>query len=180
MEVKGKYAKGDRVRLIDTGTPHGEKGRTYTVERMFRDDYAEAPDMVELQEIPGFGFYPEAMVPVSVEIDDYNPLTALEKEVNRFLATNQFTPMQVTNFYIQARVVINDFKRMEKELERLRSQNDARYLETERQRAEIIKLGDIIDDVDRIVKKPITVAAPDLVLAEYQATMSKLLAIVEE
>src|SRR5688500_19512741 len=43
--------------------------------------------------------------------EKYDPEKSLRQEVERFMATNLFTPMDVTNFYAQARVVLNDYKR---------------------------------------------------------------------
>jgi hypothetical protein len=43
---------------------------------------------------------------------DYNPAQCLLAEVERFKATNRFTPMDVTGFYIQAAVVLDEHRRM--------------------------------------------------------------------
>jgi len=43
---------------------------------------------------------------------DYNPAQCLRAEVERFIATNRFTPMDVTGFYIQAAVVLDEHRRM--------------------------------------------------------------------
>ena len=43
---------------------------------------------------------------------DYNPEKCLRAEVERFKATNRFTPMDVTGFYIQAAVVLDEYRRM--------------------------------------------------------------------
>jgi len=37
---------------------------------------------------------------------NYDPVESLREEVDRFKATNRFTPMLVTNFYIQAGLVL--------------------------------------------------------------------------
>ena len=50
----------------------------------------------------------------------YDPLDSLEKEVVRFMATNQFNAMDVTGFYIQSRCVINELKELRKENERMK------------------------------------------------------------
>jgi hypothetical protein len=54
----------------------------------------------------------------------YDPLDSLEKEVERFMQTNLFTPMEVTGFYIQARCVISELKQARKENEYLRKVRD--------------------------------------------------------
>jgi hypothetical protein len=43
---------------------------------------------------------------------DYNPSKCLREEVERFKSTNRFTPMDVTGFYIQAAVVLDEHRRM--------------------------------------------------------------------
>ena len=55
---------------------------------------------------------------------DYNPAECLRKEVERFKATNRFTPMDVTGFYIQAAVVLDEHRRM---VEALREIRDTGY-----------------------------------------------------
>jgi hypothetical protein len=50
----------------------------------------------------------------------YDPLYCLEREGNRFLETNTFTPMDVTGFYIQAMCVISEAQRLREENKALR------------------------------------------------------------
>ena len=50
---------------------------------------------------------------------DYNPAQCLREEVERFKATNRFTPMEVTGFYIQAAVVLDEHRRMVEALKQL-------------------------------------------------------------
>lgn len=50
---------------------------------------------------------------------DYNPAQCLLAEVERFKATNRFTPMEVTGFYIQAAVVLDEHRRMVEALRQL-------------------------------------------------------------
>lgn len=50
---------------------------------------------------------------------DYNPAQCLRAEVERFKATNRFTPMEVTGFYIQAAVVLDEHRRMVEALKQL-------------------------------------------------------------
>jgi len=50
---------------------------------------------------------------------DYNPAQCLLTEVERFKATNRFTPMDVTGFYIQAAVVLDEHRRMVEALKQL-------------------------------------------------------------
>lgn len=40
----------------------------------------------------------------------YDAVEALEAEVKRFKATNRFTPMEVTNFYVQAGLVLRSLE----------------------------------------------------------------------
>jgi hypothetical protein len=47
--------------------------------------------------------------------DPYDPVKCLQEEVDRFKKTNTFTPMEVTGFYIQAAVVLDELAR-EREL----------------------------------------------------------------
>ena len=48
---------------------------------------------------------------------DYEPVKALTEEVERFKATNKFTPMLVTGFYIQAGIVLNILAATQAELD---------------------------------------------------------------
>jgi hypothetical protein len=50
--------------------------------------------------------------PRTCSASDYNPAKCLREEVERFKATNRFTPMDVTGFYIQAAVVLDEHRRM--------------------------------------------------------------------
>lgn len=47
-----------------------------------------------------------------MKTDDYDPVECLRKEVERFKATNTFTPMEVTNFYVQAGLVLAERDRL--------------------------------------------------------------------
>lgn len=51
--------------------------------------------------------------------DDYSPVKCLREEVERFKATNRFSPMLVTNFYAQAAVVLSYTAELEEELKRM-------------------------------------------------------------
>lgn len=55
--------------------------------------------------------------------DDYDPAKCLREEVERFMATNRFTPMEVTHFYIQAGVVLTEHRRMVEALIEIRDTN---------------------------------------------------------
>ena len=58
---------------------------------------------------------PEAGLPLGAapcSASDYNPAQCLWAEVRRFKATNRFTPMEVTGFYIQAAVVLDEHRTM--------------------------------------------------------------------
>lgn len=52
-------------------------------------------------------------------MSDYNPAKCLRAEVERFKATNRFTPMDVTGFYVQAAVVLDEHRRMVEALRQL-------------------------------------------------------------
>lgn len=47
---------------------------------------------------------------------EYSPVESLREEVERFFKTNQYDPLLVTNFYAQARVVLNYVDELEEEL----------------------------------------------------------------
>lgn len=47
---------------------------------------------------------------------EYSPVESLREEVERFFKTNQYDPLLVTNFYAQARVVLNYVDELEGEL----------------------------------------------------------------
>src|SRR5271157_5726302 len=53
-------------------------------------------------------------------MSDYDPAECLRAEVERFKATNTFTPMQVTNFYMQAGLVLDRLKEAEGWVEKLK------------------------------------------------------------
>lgn len=42
--------------------------------------------------------------------EEYDPLDCLDKEIQRFKSTNQFSPMLVTGFYLQAACVVTELK----------------------------------------------------------------------
>ena len=69
---------------------------------------------------------PDAMAAFSAahgSASDYNPAQCLRVEVERFKATNRFTPMDVTGFYIQAAVVLDEHRRMVEALKEIRDTN---------------------------------------------------------
>jgi hypothetical protein len=53
------------------------------------------------------------------QIPDYDPVESLTREVERFKATNQFSPMLVTGFYLQAACVLTELKQTRKENSKL-------------------------------------------------------------
>ena len=53
---------------------------------------------------------------------DYCPVSSLKEEVERFCKTNTFHPMEVTKFYLQARVVLRRLSGAETEIARLQSE----------------------------------------------------------
>ena len=61
--------------------------------------------------------------PATGSASDYNPAQCLRAEVARFKATNRFTPMDVTGFYIQAAVVLDEHRRMVEALKEIRDTN---------------------------------------------------------
>lgn len=54
-------------------------------------------------------------------MNEYIPSQCLREEVQRFKRTNTFTPMEVTGFYIQAAVVLDEHAAMVEELADLRT-----------------------------------------------------------
>lgn len=71
---------------------------------------------------------------------DYDPLNSLESEVERFMQTNLFTPMEVTGFYIQARCVISELRELRKENEYLRKVRERQVEIIRNNDVEIIKI----------------------------------------
>ena len=59
--------------------------------------------------------------------EHYDPLVSLDREVERFMRTNLFTPMEVTGFYIQARCVISELRQLRQENEHLRKVRDRQH-----------------------------------------------------
>ena len=59
--------------------------------------------------------------------EPYDPLVSLDREVERFMRTNLFTPMEVTGFYIQARCVISELRQLRQENEHLRKVRDRQH-----------------------------------------------------
>jgi hypothetical protein len=53
--------------------------------------------------------------------DAYDPVQCLREEVVRFKATNRFTPMEVTGFYIQAAVVLNYVEALEETIRAIKA-----------------------------------------------------------
>lgn len=70
----------------------------------------------------------------------YDPLESLESEVERFMRTNLFTPMEVTGFYIQARCVISELKATRKENEYLRNVRERQAAIIRQREKEIIEM----------------------------------------
>ena len=52
-------------------------------------------------------------------LSSYCPVTSLQAEVERFFKTNTFTPMEVTNFYVQARCALTYIDELETALQEL-------------------------------------------------------------
>lgn len=51
----------------------------------------------------------------------YDPVEELRKEVKRFKETNQFNPMLVTNFYVQAEIALRELDAARAEIEKLKA-----------------------------------------------------------
>ena len=52
---------------------------------------------------------------------EYSPIESLKEEVERFYNTNTFSPLLVTNFYAQAKIVISDYEQLKAENEKLKT-----------------------------------------------------------
>lgn len=86
------------------------------------------------------GEHPLAGAAGSASSEAYDPLNSLEREVERFMQTNRFTPMEVTGFYLQARCVISELKRLRQENEYFRNLRDRQTAIIRQRDAEIIEL----------------------------------------
>lgn len=58
-------------------------------------------------------------------MSDYNAAECLREEVLRFKSTNTFTPMEVTGFYIQAAVVLDEHAALTVRCAELEKERDA-------------------------------------------------------
>lgn len=59
-------------------------------------------------------------------MEEYCPLQCLNEEIQRFKATNQFSPMLVTGFYLQAACVVTELNETRELIVRL-AEWDKRY-----------------------------------------------------
>jgi hypothetical protein len=50
----------------------------------------------------------------------YDPVESLAEEIKRFKSTNRFDPLQITNFYVQGGLVVNECLRLREECLSLR------------------------------------------------------------
>ena len=69
-------------------------------------------------------------------MSDYDPVESLREEVNRFKDTNRFSPMTVTNFFVQAGLVLVELDSLRNEktdLERLRDDLVNKLLEKQQE-----------------------------------------------
>lgn len=57
-------------------------------------------------------------------MSDYDPVECLREEVIRFKDTNRFSPMTVTNFFVQAGLVIEQLDHLRQDNERLKGDRD--------------------------------------------------------
>ena len=82
--------------------------------------------------------------------DEYCPVKSLGEEVSRFMETNTFNAMQVTNFYMQARCVINEIQLKNSKIQELEKENHqaARLLQSLRKKLEE---SELYRDVDGII-----------------------------
>lgn len=81
-----------------------------------------------------------ALATGSASAKPYDPLDSLEKEVERFMETNLFTPMEVTGFYIQARCVISELRGLRKENEYLRNVRERQSAIIRQRERDVIEL----------------------------------------
>jgi len=88
-----------------------------------------------------------AVAPCSAPAKAFDALDALETEVERFMRSNRFTPMEVTGFYIQARCVISELKQLRTENEYLRNVRDRQAAIIRRREADVIELEEQIIDL---------------------------------
>lgn len=93
--------------------------------------------------------------------DHYNPIKCLREEVERFKATNRFSPMLVTNFYAQASVVLAYVAELEDELKRMMARAEYvcahKYGELDPVGTRIIAVSDLrgeIEHAKRVIRWP--------------------------
>ena len=87
-----------------------------------QNDYRPLPATAEAETVRA----PELGVATG-SAEPYDPLVSLDREVERFMRTNLFTPMEVTGFYIQARCVISELRQLRQENEYLRKVRDRQH-----------------------------------------------------
>ncbi len=93
--------------------------------------------------------------------DHYDPVKCLREEVERFKATNRFSPLLVTNFYAQAAVVLTYTQELEEELKRLMARAEYvcahKYGERDPVGTRIIAVSDLrgeIEHAKRVIRWP--------------------------
>lgn len=93
--------------------------------------------------------------------DHYDPIKCLCEEVERFKATNRFSPMTVTNFYAQAAVVLTYTQELEEELKRMMARAEYvcahKYGELDEVGTRIIAVSDLrgeIEHAKRVIRWP--------------------------
>lgn len=71
-------------------------------------------------------------------MSEYNAAKALTEEVDRFERTNRFNPLEVTNLYVQARVVLSELRRAEERAAALEAAIK-RHIELENELSQALK-----------------------------------------
>lgn len=84
------------------------------------------------------------------EMEKYEPVEEFRKEVKRFCDTNTFSPLTVTNFYVQGRCVLSEIDHLRKENEELR--NYKRRMQAEAYEGQLMQKDEIIDDLVSAVR----------------------------
>lgn len=102
-----------------------------------------------------------------VRPSDYDPIKSLREEVERFKTTNRFSPMTVTNFYVQAAVVLTYTQELEEELKRMMARAEYvcahKYGESDPVGTRIIAVSDLrgeIEHAKRVIRWPNDRAKP--------------------
>jgi phage shock protein A len=111
-------------------------------------------------------------------MSDYDPVKCLQEEVDRFKRTNRFTAMDVTGFYIQAAVVLDEITRLRAEIEEwrenqnlLRKENHQQAADLAASRADSESLATAVESLLSDVRE-----SPDVIMREHDALFVALAA----